>query len=421
MLPTETPLPPTALAVYVARQPIFDVHDRRVAYELLYRDGPSSTVAGPGAADDMCNEMAVHALLTIGLDRLTSGAPAWINITREHLLAGLHRVFDPKAIVIELLETIEGDEKVLEACARARADGYTLALDDYDGRAELDMLLPYVSIVKLVVLNRTEQQLAPIIYNLRSRGLIVVAECVETVEQHAMCQRLGCTLFQGYVFSRPETFAGRAMSVEQVAIMNILGMLANDRVSEARLEDAFQSNPTLAHALLRIVNSAAIGMRSVNSIPHAMRIVGRRAMSQWLQVILAATVASRSPLAHEAVEQALVRARFCELMALETGAGEPAAQFMVGLLSRLDVLLGMPMKQVLERLPVSNDVRDALLFGAGRHALVLRTAIAYERAEWDSVIDHAPLHPAHTRTLMDAYADATQWAGERLKAVHGVP
>lgn len=410
----ETPLPPTALDVYVARQPIFDAHNQRVAYELLYRDSAQSTAAGHQPADIMCSEMALHAMLSIGLERLTAGSTAWINITRDHLLAGLHRLFSPENVVLELLESISGDDEVVAACERARADGYVLALDDYDGRPELAALLPHASVIKLQVLHRTEAELAPVVRSLRADGLTVLAECVETQEQLAMCGRIGCTLFQGYVFSRPETLAGRAMSVEQVTILRILGMLTDDRVSEARLEEAFQSHPTLSYALLRIVNSAAIGMRSVSSIPHAMRIIGRTALSRWLHVMLVATVASRSPLAHEAVQQALVRARFCELMAQATGSGDSAAQFMVGLLSRLDVLLGMPLEQVLERLPVRPEVRRALLQGTGAHARTLQLAIAYENADWDTVTRYAPPSSFKLHALIESYAEAAEWAAERL-------
>jgi len=411
----ETPLPPTALDVFVARQPIFDAHNQRVAYELLYRDSAQSTAAGHQPANVMCNEMALHAMLTIGLDRLTGGSTAWFNITRDHLLAGLHRLFSPEQVVLELLETISGDDDVVAACERARAEGYILALDDYDGRPELAALLPYASVVKLQVLGRTEAELSPEVRALRAQGLTVLAECVETADQLAMCGRIGCTLFQGYVFSRPETLAGRAMSVEQVTILKILGLLMDDRVSEARLEEAFQSHPTLSYALLRIVNSAATGMRSVSSIPHAMRIIGRAALSRWLHVMLAATVASRSPVAHEAVQQTLVRARFCELLSHAMGSGDSAAQFMVGLLSRLDVLLGMPLAQVLERLPVRPEVRSALLQGTGAYARTLHMAIAYENADWDTVTSFAPPSSFKLHALMESYAAAAEWAAERLK------
>lgn len=415
----ETPLPPTALDVYVARQPIFDLKNERVAYELLYRDSALSTAAGMRPANLMCNEMALHAMLTIGLDRLTAGSTAWINITRDHLLAGLHRLFSPDDVVLELLESVEGDAEVLAECERAVAEGYVIALDDYDGRPELDPLLPLASVIKIQIFDRQEEELAPLVRSLRVQGLTVLAECVETTESLAMCARIGCTLFQGYVFSRPETLAGRAMSVEQITILNILSMLGTDGVSEAKLEEAFQSNPTLSYALLRIVNSAAIGLRSVTSIPHAMRIIGRAAMARWLHVMLMATVASRSPLAHEAVQQALVRARFCELMAIESGSSDPAAQFMVGLLSRLDVLLGMPLSEVLARLPVREEVRNALLHGTGPHALALTTAVAYETANWEIVRAQAPQEVFKMRALMEAYAAATEWAAERLAVVKG--
>ncbi|MGV3710791.1 MAG: EAL and HDOD domain-containing protein [Gemmatimonas sp.] len=412
----ETPLRPIALDVYVARQPIYDVRNEVVAYELLYRDSAQSTGAGPRPADVMCNEMALHAMLTIGLDRLTSGSTAWINMTRDHLLNGLHRVFSPQNIVVELLESVDGDAEVVAACERAVADGYVIALDDYDARPELAPLLPLASVIKLQIFDRQEAELAPLVRSLTAQGLTVLAECVETVESRNMCQRIGCSLFQGYVFSRPETLAGRAMSVEQVTILNILSMLGNDRVSEAKLEQAFQSHPTLSYALLRIVNSAAIGLRSVTSIPHAMRIIGRAALSRWLHVMLMATVASRSPLAHEAVHQALTRARFCELMTESSGTGDPAAQFMVGLLSRLDVLLGIPLSAVLEQLPVRPEVRSALLEGTGTHARTLRTAIAYENANWDEVRELAPGARIKLEALMESYAEATEWATERLES-----
>ena len=410
----ETGLAPTAVDVYVARQPIFDVRDEVVAYELLYRDSAQSTAAGTQPASVMCNEMALHAMLTIGLDRLTGGSTAWINITRDHLLSGLHRLFAPQNTVLELLESINGDDEVVTACERARADGYVLALDDYDGRAELLPLLPLASIIKLQIFDRTEQELAPLVRSLRGQGLMVLAECVETVESRDMCQRIGCTLFQGYVFSRPETLAGRAMSVEQLTILNILGMLGNENIPESKLEEAFQSHPTLAYALLRIVNSAATGMRAVTSIPHAMRIVGRASLSRWLHVMLMATVASHSALAHEAVQQALVRARFCELMTLDGGVVDPASLFMVGLLSRLDVLLGMPLTEVLERLPVRTEVRAALLDGTGAHAHTLKTAIAYENADWEAVEALGAYSPSGRQTLTEANAEATAWAAERL-------
>ena len=411
---TEQAAPTTALDVFIARQPIFDASNRRVAYELLYRSTSQATSAGGVGSNAMCNDTALHALVSIGLDRLTGGSTAFVNVTREHLVGELFRIFDPGDVVLELLESIDADDEVIEACQRAVADGYTIALDDYDGRASLDLLLPFARIVKLDVLGRTESELAPVIERLRARGIRVLAERVETIEEREVCRRLGCELFQGYVFSRPETMDGRTLSVQDTAVMRILGLVQDKGISDSVLEDAFQSQPALSLTLLRIVRSAAVGVSNVTSIPRAIQVVGRAALSRWLMVMLVGSIATKSPIAHEAVLQSLVRARFCELLSMRSGRGDPAARFMVGLLSRMDVLLGQPMLDVLQRLPVDGAVKCAILDGSGEHGSALRMAEAYESAQWDTVDSYRDAIYMTDDILVEVYGQATQWAMERV-------
>jgi EAL and modified HD-GYP domain-containing signal transduction protein len=360
----------------------------------------------------MCGDTALHALLSIGLDRLTHGAVAYMNVTEEHLLGELYKIFDPAAVVLELLETVEGTPAVVDACRRAVADGYTLALDDYDGRASLDALLPFVKVVKVDVLDRDVRVLGPWVARLRERGLTVLAERVETQEALAAARAIGCTLFQGYVFSRPETLDGRSVNVHQAAVLQIVGLLNEPDATDNALEEAFRSHPSLSLSLLRIVNSAAFGGRGVDSIPHALQLIGREALSRWMLIMLVATVGSRSPVTHEAVVAALVRGRFCETVTARGASGDPAARFLLGLLSRMDTLLGLPMVQVLERLPVSGDVRAALLNRCGPHAAMLMLAEAYEQGDWPQVDALSS-----DDELPALYAEAVSWANDRLVTV----
>lgn len=402
------PLPPTAQDVCLARQPIFDLGNRCVAYELLYRANSVSTTAGGFSIDAMCSDTALHAVVSIGLDRLTAGAPAWVNLGREHLVADLYRVFDPKEVVLELLETIKPDEEVVEACRRAVSEGYTIALDDFEGKESWTPLLELASIVKVDVLGHDALSLATFIAPLRQYShLTLLAERVETGSMRMTCGRLGFSLFQGYYFSRPETLGGRSLSLQQVTIANLLRLLSDPEVGERTLDEAFQSHPSLSYALLRIVNSASLGFRNVESIPYAVQLLGRAALSRWLLILLVSGVASRSPIAQEAVKHALVRARFCELVTAARGSGDPSARFLVGLLSRFDVLLGLPMTEVLDRLPVSTEVRDALLHGVGQHASVLSLVEAVEHGAWDTVSE---LGATTNSPLGETYAQAVTWA-----------
>lgn len=417
------PAPPTALDVFIARQPIFDLTGRRVAYELLYRATARSTNASCAGEEFMCNDTALHSLVSIGFERLTVGSVGFVNVTREHLAQEYFRIFDPRTVVLELLESIEPDDEVLDIIRRASADGYTFALDDYDGRASLDALLPLVSIVKLDVLGRSRGELEPVVGRLRSMGLTVLAERVETAEERNVCSALGCELFQGYYFSRPEVLNGRTLSVQDTAILRILSLVSDPSITASVLEEAFRSHPSLSHALLRIVKSAAIGVSSVHSIPHALRVIGHEALARWMMVMLVGSIATQDPVAQEEVLRTLTRARFLELVSERPDTGfsggcsssDAAERFLTGILSRMDVLLGMTVSEVIERLPVDVEVRLALLEGRGAHACVLAMARAYEAGDWDAVESYRE-GAAQSGVLLDTYCEAAQWASQCLAA-----
>lgn len=406
--------PPTAQHVFIARQPIFDLRDTRIAYELLYRATREATHAyvGDVSTSLMCGDTALHALLSIGLDRLTGGTTAFVNVTEEHLLGELYKIFDPAAVVLELLETVDATPAVIDACARAVADGYRLALDDYDGRESLDPLLDFAKVVKVDVLSVTNfEVLAPMVRALRARGMEVLAERVETPEALVAARAAGFTMFQGYVYSRPETLGGRAVNVQQATVFQIMALLNEPDATELALEEAFRSHPSLSLSLLRIVNSASFGGRHVDSIGQALRLIGREALSRWMLIMLVASVGSRSPVAHEAVVEALVRGRFCETVPMQGAAADSGARFLVGLLSRMDALLGLPMAEVLERLPVNDDIKAALLEGTGPYAPMLTLADAYENGDWAQVDALAA-----DMSLPVVYAEAVTWASERLSS-----
>ncbi|HYW33444.1 MAG TPA: HDOD domain-containing protein [Gemmatimonas sp.] len=400
--------------VFIARQPIFDVSDQRVAYELLYRESRNATTSGAVATDVSHSDTALHAVLSIGLDRLTNGALAFVNLTREHLTKDLYRIFEPSSVVLELLETIDGEADVADACARAVRDGYVLALDDYDGRSSLDPLLPYVRIVKLDVLGKTAEELRPQVRRLLDRGLTVLAERVETTEMHALCMKLGCTMFQGYVFSRPETMNPRALTADQEAMLQIVSLLGDPLESDDRVADAMRKYPSLSAALLRTVNAASFGARMTDSIPHAVRLIGRDALSRSVLVMLVTSMGSASPIAGETVAHALVRARFCELLALRSGYGDSSATFLVALLSHLGILLGEPIERLVTRMKLGGDVRHALLHGTGAHARILTIADAYESGQWSVVDANLQAIGADILDLAPLYGEATVWAAERL-------
>ena len=346
-------------SIYVARQPIFELGRGLYGYELLYRSNPTIDHAD-GDTAVMTAEVIAHALLGIGLQAIAGAGIAFVNFSRALLLNRSWELFDRHAVVIELLENVACDAEVIAACKELVSAGYKLALDDYVYAAESVPLLELASIVKVDMLDKTPSEIVATTRELRRTRVRLLAERVETASIRDLCSGLGYDLFQGYLFSRPETLTKTDVDAGQLAIMRLLNLLQNPSTTDAALEAAFQSDLALCYKLLRIVNAAAMGGQGITSISHAVRLVGRQMLHRWLSVILIATLGAKGDVSHEMALAAMTRARMCEL--LVTSAHHPAdagSAFIVGLLSLLDVLLEIPMDKILERLELSADVRGA--------------------------------------------------------------
>src|SRR5918996_119861 len=136
--------------VYIARQAIFDVDQKVVAYELLSGTSQENFATVPDASLATAR-VVTNALLEMGLAQLTGGMPAFINVPGEFLVGQGCRVLPPDSVVLELLEDEVPDDEVLRTIESYRRDGYRVALDDFrpgDARREL---LDIADIVKVDV------------------------------------------------------------------------------------------------------------------------------------------------------------------------------------------------------------------------------------------------------------------------------
>jgi EAL and modified HD-GYP domain-containing signal transduction protein len=401
-------------SIYVARQPIFELGKGLYGYELLYRRD-SSIQHADGEDGYMSAEVIVGSLLGIGMRAIAGGGVAFVNFSRGQLVNRSWELFDPAEVVIELLENIECSEDTLAACQEMVAAGYRLALDDYIFDERTQPLLELASIVKVDVLNRPAHDLAIVAQQLAPFGVRLLAERVETAAVRDRCADMGYELFQGYLFSRPETLTKTDVSASHLAIMRLLNLLQDPGTPDTILDAAFQSDVALCYKLLRIVNAASLGGRGITSIPHAVRMVGRETLHRWLAVILVASLGRKGDVTQEIALTAITRARMCELLAASSSDQRHAGSaFIVGLLSLLDVLLEVPMDKILSRLELSDEVRGALIGRGGPLGAPLQLVEAYERADWDTAQGMASDGDSGAETLPGMYIDALHWAAQRI-------
>jgi EAL and modified HD-GYP domain-containing signal transduction protein len=403
-------------SVFVARQPIFELNRGLYGYELLYRRDAAIQRAD-GEDGYMSAEVISGAILGIGLRTITSGNVAFINFSHAQLVSESWTLFEPGSVIIELLENVEPTEETISACRRMVQAGYRLALDDYVYSDATKPLLDLASIVKIDVLNRPVDEITEVARALKPTGVRLLAERVETATIRDACAKAGYELFQGYLFSKPETLSKTDVSASQLSIMRLLNLLQDPNTSDTALDTAFQSDVALSYKLLRIVNAASMGGRGISSIPHAVRLVGRSTLHRWLAVILVASLGRKGDVTHELAMTAITRARMCELLATNSKASRSAGSaFIVGLLSLLDVLMEVPMDKILSHIELTDEVRSALLRRGGPLGTPLSLVESYEKAEWEAARGLAFDTDVSDEILPNLYIDALHWAAEQVAA-----
>lgn len=391
-----------------ARQPIFDRSRRACGYELLYRSKPSyRSVDGIGATA----QVLANAFADIDSPDLLGGLPAFVNLPRDMIVARSIIGFPPHRVVVEVLEDVEADTEVVAALTELRSIGYRIALDDFVPNDHRRPLVPLADIVKVDLVATPAVRLADVATSLRSSGVTLLAEKVETPEDHQRCFDMGFSMFQGFFFARPELISGRRVDEGRQRLASLLGELHRDGVSMQQVAESVERHPDFAHQLLRLLNSAAVGLaREVDSIRQAVVMTGLRRVTEFATVL---ALASNEQKPQELLTLALTRAKMCAGLASRMGRADSDSFFTVGVLSVLDALTDHPLEDLVASLPLSEDVKSALVDRLGLKGRLLDAAIAYERAEWDR-LDQLDLDPV---ALSEGYVEALTWSSSMASAV----
>lgn len=378
MSPVESP-------AYLARQPILDSHQGIFAYELLFRDSPDNKTAVIRNGVRETAQVLENVLNNIGLSRLVGNHKAFINCSREMLLDNIFNPLDSDRFVLEILESVDADADVVDEVKKYHDRGFEFALDDVVFEAEnlkrLEPFFPYVKYVKLDLFENSPEALKAAVPYFKERGMVLLAEKVETEESFSACLLNGYDLFQGFFFAKPEVVQGKRMDGSLATILRLLQFLRGDP-SLAQIDQAFLAQPAIAKALEQYANSQkTFRRRPVENVQDAIAWLGVPHLQDWLMLLLyAQPEMGGSPQCKPLFQNVSQRARFLESLAdvLDPDGELPAQAFITGIISRMDALVKAPMPTILEDLEVDKEITSALLHGSGKLGTLLALAEAVE-------------------------------------------
>lgn len=403
---------------FVARQPILNLQQQPVAYELLFRQGLSNQFPQV-SAELATSSLIVDQFLSQPIRQLVDHHLCYINFPYSLLVNGMADALPVEQVVIEILEDASPDDRLFNCVQQLKAKGFRLALDDFTLDPAWERFLPFIDIIKFDVQQTAQARMQQFIRTHRRSGLTFLAEKVETREEFQACSRIGCTLFQGYFFSRPEIVQRRAMSENQLTIMQLLREVNQPELDYDQIEQLLNREISLAYKLLRYVNNLRYQHSryqqagAVTSFRHATMYLGQQEMRRFVSLVSATSGGNHK--SSELYRMSLIRARFCELISQHRhGTTDSGEAFLCGLFSLLDAILDQPFSSLLDAIPLSTDIRLALLEQRGEMAFYLAFIADYEQEHWDRVRRRAEKMQLDEQQLIGLYMDATRWADNLL-------
>jgi len=375
-------------------------------YELLFRNGVDDFFRSSDA-ESACRS-TLNTSMLLGLDVLCDGRRAFINCTREVLLKDYITLLPSTQTVVEVLETVPGDDLALAACQRLKEAGYLIALDDFVTDDPRESLIDMADIIKVDLRRVSLEDAGRIVQRYGPWHCRMLAEKVETREEFAAAKSAGFLYFQGYFFHRPETLHANEIPANQLNYLRMWQAVAKPELDVKEIENVIKSEASLCYRLLRYLNSPVFGFATeIHSVRHALAILGEREVRRWVRLV--ATLGAGQHKSSELVLSALVRARFCELLSPKI-PDHGSDLFLMGLLSLMDAILEMPMSRVLDSVPVDKETRAVLLGTESRLHKFYQLMLAQESGEWQASGELArELHLADSE-VAEKYWEAVHWA-----------
>jgi c-di-GMP-related signal transduction protein len=402
------------METFIARHPIFDSSRKSVAYELVYRSGPGddTEIKDPNL---IASRIIADICMLLGVDRLTDGKKAFVKIPQDMLLNGYASMLPNNLVVVELFDTIEPTEDLINVCQQLKRDGYSLALNLLPCHDDFNPLIEIADVIKINTFSFAEEMQSSVIEQLSLLGKSLLADQVEDYNVFQYAKKLGYNYFQGYFTSRPTTLALKDIPSMKLNYLKLVQELNKPNIDYSYLEKIIKQDVSLSIKLLRFINSAQFSTaKEIQSVRHALSLLGEESIKRWASLVALSNMSSDKP--EELMILAVTRARFCEAVASMVGLSHRADElFFMGMVSLLDAILDRSLKDILTELPLAQDIKDALLGMQNPLYDVYRYTLSYEEGNWHRVWTYAAKLETDEMVLPQLYMDAVSWAEQNIR------
>ena len=395
---------------FIGRQAILDQQKKVYAYEILFRSGLKNAFDPNLDGNVATQSVMVNAMLDFGMNKLVSDKRAFINFTEQNLLNRAPKLLPSENVVVEILETVQPTPEILQVVQELKEAGYKIALDDFVLMPGYEPLINMADIIKVDFRITTDPEERKNLREILPKHVRLLAEKIETEEEFQQALDFGYVLFQGYFFCKPAVLHQKQLTSNALSKMRLLREINRQNIDFSSITGVISSDTNLVHKLLTYINSAGVGLNNhVSNLKQATVLLGASGVRRWVTLVSLQTFSEDKP--PELFTLSLLRAKFCEIIAGELkrpGLTSDTA-FLLGMFSLLDVLLSLPMDDVLKEVSLSDELSDALRGKDNDLRRLLDLVVAYEKGDWETVITCCARENLQPEQLQPTYDKVLEW------------
>ena len=395
---------------FIGRQAILDQQKSVYAYEILFRSGLKNAFDPNLDGNVATQSVMVNAMLDFGMKKLVSNRKAFINFTEKNLLMRAPKLLPHDSIVVEILETVQPTPEILEAVRDLKDAGYKIALDDFVLLPGYEPLINMADIIKVDFRMTTDPEERANLRKVIPPHVRLLAEKIETEDEFRQAVEDGYVLFQGYFFCKPVVLHQKRLTNNELSRIRLLKEVNRPNFDFNAITEVIAADTNLVHKLLTYINSVGIGLTNhVSNLRQAAVLLGSSGIRSWVTLISLQAFSADKP--SELFTLSLIRAKFCELIALKLNRPTitPDTGFLLGMFSLIDVLLNQPMSEVLKEITLSDELNAALIGEDNELRRLLDLVISYEKGDWETVAGCCMREKFPFEALVPLYNDVLEW------------
>ncbi len=392
----------------IARLPVFTAQEKVFAHELSFGFNPVELLADPEAMNNIPADIAVS--LFAGVDQpgrrkrrvLVEIAPSLLTDKAVNRLS-------KKTAILLLSDAFVPTAEQVEAVKKLKGDGFRIAMGAFALEGDLQEMgvLADIIVVDFTGLSESDLRLIPIWCG--RQKIQTLAHGLMTRDAFELAKGLKYDYFHGPFFYEAKIVSRDTIPVFKLNYLRLLQEINQADISFNKLDEIIKQDVSLTLKLLKYINSAAFGLRNeIESIKHALNMLGTRQVAKWASMVSMTNMGEDLP--EEALVTCVVRGRFLEQLGNRLGhIGRGDDLFFMGIFSMIDLFFGRPKKEVLQDIPIKEDVKAALLGGESPFKNLFEAVMAYEEGEWDPLHTHLATLGMPEEEVPDLYFAALDW------------